>query len=228
MKKLLGIIVFFVFASISFAQTAGASFMIASPQGEFRNNVDQLGFGIQVEGTLWAPTAERPFSIGLNAGYLVYGLVSERRPWSGFPGIYLNLTRTNSIANLHVLFKVAPFMGSIRPYFEGIFGGNYLFTTSEVKNENGNQQIASSTNFDDFTWSYGGGAGLLFKLAENMGKVNLLFLDLKMSYMYGTEADYLTENSVTVNNAGNTVFNPQKSKTDLLTFHIGVVAYFNL
>jgi hypothetical protein len=227
MKKLIGLIVFFVFASINSAQTAGANFMIASPRGEFKNNVDNLGFGVQVEGTLWAPTVERPFSIGLSAGYLVYGLVSERRAWPGFPGIYLNLTRTNSIANLHALFKITPFMGSIRPYVEGIFGGNYLFTMSEVKNENGNQQIASSTNFDDFTWSYGGGAGLLFKLTENMEKVTGLFLDLKVRYMYGTEAEYLTENSVFVNNLGDTIFSPQKSKIDLITFHIGVVAYFN-
>ncbi|MHB8931674.1 MAG: hypothetical protein ACYC5R_13845 [Melioribacteraceae bacterium] len=227
MKKLFGLILFFLFVSINSAQTVGASFMIASPQGEFKNNVDNLGFGVQVEGTLWAPSTQRPFSIGLSAGYLVYGLVSERRAWPGFPGIYLNLTRTNSIANLHALFKITPFMGSIRPYIEGIFGGNYLFTTSEVKNENGNQQIASSTNFDDFTWSYGGGAGLLFKLSENLGNVSTLFLDLKVRYMYGTEAEYLTENSVFVNNLGDTIFNPQKSKTDLITFHVGVVAYFN-
>ncbi|MHB8905517.1 MAG: hypothetical protein ACYC6D_05260 [Melioribacteraceae bacterium] len=227
MKKLFGLILFFLFVSINSAQTVGASFMIASPQGEFKNNVDNLGFGVQVEGTLWAPSTQRPFSIGLSAGYLVYGLVSERRAWPGFPGIYLNLTRTNSIANLHALFKITPFMGSIRPYIEGIFGGNYLFTTSEVKNENGNQQIASSTNFDDFTWSYGGGAGLLFKLSENLENVSTLFLDLKVRYMYGTEAEYLTENSVFVNNLGDTIFNPQKSKTDLITFHVGVVAYFN-
>jgi hypothetical protein len=227
MKKLFGLIVFLVFTSISFAQTAGVSFMIASPQGEFKNNVDNLGFGVQVEGTLWTPSIERPFSIGLSAGYLIYGLTSERRAWHDFPGVYLNLTRTNSIANLHALFKITPFMGSVRPYIEGIFGGNYLFTTSEVKNENGDQQIASSTNFDDFTWSYGGGAGLLFKVAENLGSVSTLFLDLKMRYMFGTEAEYLTENSVYINNVGDTVFNPQKSKTDLLTFHIGIVAYFN-
>ncbi|MBA4407179.1 hypothetical protein C0389_07895 [bacterium] len=227
MKKLIILITFFVLTSLSLAQTAGASFMIASPQGDFKNNVDQLGFGLQVEGTLWAPTLERPFSIGLNAGYLVYGHVSEKRAWPGFPGIYLNLSRTNSIANLHVLFKIAPFMGSIRPYVEGIFGGNYLFTTSEVKSENSVQQIASTTNFDDITWSYGGGAGLLFKLSENMGEVSTLFLDLKVRYMYGTEAKYLIEKSVFVNNLGDTIFNPQKSKTDLVTFHVGIIAYFN-
>ncbi|MCX6169190.1 MAG: hypothetical protein NTX65_07620 [Ignavibacteriales bacterium] len=227
MKKSIGLIVFFVFASISSAQTAGVSFMIASPQGEFKNNVDNPGFGVQVEGTLWAPSVERPVSIGVNIGYLVYGHVNERRAWPGFPGIFLNLSRTNSIANLHALFKINPFMGSVRPYVEGIFGGNYLFTTSEVKSENDDQQIASSTNYDDFTWSYGGGAGILFKLADNLDRVTGLFLDLKVRYMYGTEAEYLTENSVFVNSQGDTIINPQKSKTDLITFHIGVVAYFN-
>jgi hypothetical protein len=228
MKKHLLFLSILIMTSLVSAQSVGGSFMIGSPQGEFRTNVDRLGFGIQVHGLLFSPNQERPFSVGLNIGYLVYGSVNERRPWVGFPGVYLNLDRTNSIANMHLMFQISPFSGDIRPYVEGLFGGAYIFTESSVKNENGNTTIASSTNFDDFTWSYGGGVGMLICVGRNLGDVQKLFLDLKVRYMYGTEAEYLTEESVFINTNGDTIFRPQRSKTDLLTFHIGVVANFDL
>ena len=228
MKKYLTVIMILFFASLTTAQTVGGSFMLGYPQGDFRKNVDQLGFGFQIQGMFWTPTHEKPFSIGIDGGYLMYGHTSERREWTGFPGVYLNLTRTNSMANLHLVLQVSPFFGTVRPYFEGLFGGTYIWTTSEVKNENGNQQIASSTNYDDFTWSYGGGGGILFKLADNLEKVSALYLDIKARYLFGTEASYLTEQSITVNNLGQTIYNAKRSTTDFFTFHIGVVAYFNL
>ena len=228
MKKQLLFIFLIAMATVNYAQTFGGSFMLGYPQGEFRSNVNQMGYGVSLEGTLWAPSKERPFTIGLHAGYLVYGEVSERRAWSDFPGIYLNLNRTNSMANLHLLLKVSPFFGTVRPYAEGLFGGNYIFTTSTVRNENGNQEVASSTNFDDFTWSYGGSAGILFKIADNLENVSALYLDVKGQYLFGTEAEYLTEESIFVNSLGKTIFQPRKSKTDFFTFQIGIIAYFNL
>jgi len=228
MKKLLIVIMILFFASLTMAQAVGGSFMLGYPQGDFRKNVDQIGFGFQIQGMLWEPTHEKPFTIGLDGGYLIYGHTSERREWTGFPGVYLNLTRTNSMANLHLVLQVSPFFGTVRPYIEGLFGGTYIWTTSEVKNENGNQQIASSTNYDDFTWSYGGGGGILFKLADNLEKVSTLYLDIKARYLFGTEASYLTEQSITVNSLGQTIYYAKRSTTDFFTFHIGVVAYFNL
>jgi hypothetical protein len=118
-------------------------------------------------------------------------------------------------------------MGTVRPYIEGLFGGAYLFTQTEIKSDYNNDNIASTTNYDDFSWSYGAGGGILFRVAHDLGDVQTLYLDLKVRYMYGTEARYLTENGIVINPADNKVYYfPQKSKTDLLTFHIGVVAYF--
>lgn len=228
MKKYLLLIVILISALNVSAQTVGGSLMLGYPQGDFRANVDRMGFGLQVQGTFWSPSKERPFTIGFEGGYLVYGMTSETREWSDFPGIYLKLNRTNSVANLHLLMQVSPFQGDVRPYIEGLFGGAYIWTTSEVKNENGDHYIASSTNYDDFTWNYGGGVGILFKLTDNIEKVSRLYLDLKARYLYGTEANYLTEESVFVNSLGKTIFQPRKSKTDFFTFHIGVIAYLDL
>jgi len=225
-KTLTTVFVLLCLASIIKAQTVGGSFMVGSPQGEFRTNVDRLGYGLQIQGTLWSPSKERPFTVGLSLGYMIYGEENERRPWPGFPEVTLEVNRTNSLANLHLLLQISPFTGTVRPYVEGLVGGSYIFTTSEVKSENNWQKIAESTNYDDFNWSYGGGAGLLLQISKNLGEVKNLYLDLKARYMYGTEAQYLTERDIEVVSLTEVRYYPRRSKTDLLTFHLGVIAYF--
>jgi hypothetical protein len=211
---------------LSKAQTVGGSLMLGSPQGEFRNNVDRLGYGLQIQGTIWSPGKQRPFTIGLNLSYMIYGEVTERRPLSlTIPDVTVKVDRMNSMANLHLLLQVSPFTGTVRPYVDGLVGGAYIFTTTDVKSENTDDSFANTTNYDDFNWSYGWGGGILFQVAKDLGDVQTLYLDLKARYLYGTEAEYLTENDVLVQN-GKVYYNPRKSKTDLLTFHLGVIAYF--
>jgi hypothetical protein len=227
MKKLsLLTIILLCFSASVYSQTAGISLMLGSPQGEFRKNVDRLGYGLQIQGTLWSPSKERPFTIGLNLGFMVYGEVSESRPLSEtIPDVYVDVDRTNSIANLHFLMLVSPFTGTVRPYLEGLVGGSYLSTTTDVKSEYTQDSFAESTNYDDFNWSYGWGGGIIFQVAKDLGDVKNLYVDLKARYLYGTEAEYLTENDVVIEN-GRAYYYPRLSKTDLLTFHIGVIAYF--
>jgi len=229
MKKAAILILFLLMiTSFTKGQTIGGSFMLGFPQGEFKENVDRLGYGFQVHGTIWAPNKMRPFTVGINIGYLVYGQESFKRRFSiTNPDVYVDVNRTNSLANFHLLFQVSPFTGTVRPYIEGLFGGAYLFTSTNIESEWNNEEIARSTNFDDYTWSYGGSAGLLIKIAEGLGDIGVLYLDLKARYMFGTEAEYLAEGSITVDQNNGTVhYDVLRSKTDLLTIHLGVTAYF--
>jgi hypothetical protein len=228
-KGLVIIVIALIFSSLMNGQTVGGSLIIASPQGEFRQYVDNLGFGFQLQGTLWSPGRDRPFTIGLDASYIVYGSRTDRRPFSEtIPDVSVDVTRTNNIANMHLLFQISPFTGDVRPYIEGFFGGAYIFTTTEIKSDYQDQNIASTTNYDDFSWSYGAGGGILFKIAHDVGDVQSLYIDLKARYTYGSEAKYLTQTGIVINPADSRVYYfPVKSNTDLLTFQIGVVAYFN-
>jgi hypothetical protein len=220
------VLILFIFSSLSFAQSFGGSFMLGSPQGEFKKNVDRLGFGVQFQGTFWSPEKFSPFSFGMNLSYMNYGSITERRPWPGFPEVDLEVQRTNNIANFHVLVQYSPLDGSIRPYLEGLFGGAYLFTTTEVQSQNSTESIAESTNYDDLNWSYGLGAGIMIEVAQNVGKASKVFIDLKTNYLFGSEAEYLTENDIEIRSLTEIDFNPRKSTTDILFFHIGVIAFF--
>lgn len=209
------------------AQSAGINFTLGFPTGEFKENIDRLGYGISGHFALWNPKPQMPFTFGLNIGYLNYGNESRREPFSStIPDVTVDVDRTNNLVNFHLLFQVMLPEGPFRPYAEFLFGGSYLFTETSIKSR-GVEEVASSTNFDDFAWNYGAGAGFLIQVGEGDGEqMGGIFIDLKARYLFGTEAEYLKEGSVTVQN-GRVIYDISKSKTDMITANLGVVFFFN-
>jgi len=224
------LVLFFILLYVgnTFAQSAGINFTLAFPQGEFKDNVDRLGFGGSLQFLFFDPQPGLPVSFGINFGFLNYGSESRREPFSpNIPDVIVDVDRSNNFLNFHVLFQIIPYSGTFRPYAEGLFGGSYLFTETSIKSR-GVEEVASSTNFDDFAWSYGAGGGFIILLTENVGDdIGSLYLDLKARYLFGSEAEYLKEGSVIIEN-GRVTYDVSKSKTNLLQIHLGVVAYFSV
>lgn len=220
------ILCFFV-GNKSFAQAGGINFMLGFPAGEFKEKVDRIGFGLSGHFLFLAPAPNRPFGIGINLGYLNYGQETRREPFSlTIPDVTVDVERSNNLVNFHALFQLGFPTGAVRPYIEGLFGGSYIFTETTIRSR-GAEEVASSNNFDDFAWSYGGGGILIHLYSPDEGEdFGELLLDLKVRYLFGSEAEYLKEGSVIVSN-GQVTYQVSKSKTDLITAHIGVVAYFS-
>ncbi len=210
------------------AQSAGLNLTLAIPQGEFKEKVDNVGFGLSGNINFLAPKPKSPFGIGLNMGYIIYGSESRTEPLSSnIPDVFVNVDRTNSLLNFHLLFTIGLPTGRIRPYAEGLFGGSYIYTTTSVKSQGTGEEFASSTNFDDWAWSYGAGGGLLVLLSGDPNTdQNTIYLDLKGRYLFGSEAEYLKQGSVRIQN-GQVYYDVSRSKTDLLTIHAGVLIYFS-
>ncbi|MDY0084118.1 MAG: hypothetical protein RBR74_13120, partial [Ignavibacteriaceae bacterium] len=222
------VIVFILIAEFINAQQAGINFSIASPQEEFGKQVDNFGYGLSGEIMFLSPKPQSPLGIGLNLGYYVYGMESRREPWSHtIPDVYLNVDRTNNLLNFHLVFELGLPAGIIRPYIQGLFGGNYLYTETSVRGDYGGDDIASTTNFDDWAWSYGAGGGVAILLSgDPVTEIGAIYLDLKARYLFGSKADYLKEGSIQIINS-RVVYNPSQSKTDILTLHLGVRIAFN-
>jgi len=225
-KKLI-LFIALIYGGNLFAQSGGLNFTLAFPQGEFKENIDRLGFGGSLQFLFFDPTPELPVSFGINLGYINYGSESRREPFSHtIPDVTVDVDRTNNLVNFHLLFQIIPATGSFRPYAEGLFGGSYLYTETSIKSRDV-EEVASSTNFDDFAWSYGAGAGFLILLSDNVSEgIGSLYLNLKARYIFGSEAEYLKEGSVRIENS-RVHYDVSKSKTDLLQIHLGVTAYFN-
>lgn len=231
MKKWITVLtLLIILCSKNYSQTAGGSFVIGVPQNEFKENVDNLGYGIELHGTFWKPEKKRPVTLGLNFGYMVYGMENDTRPLSHtIPDVLVDVSRQNSIVNFHLLLQVAPFTGTWRPYLEGLAGGNYIYTSTEVTSQHSwgdDENIAESTNFDDFSWSFGVGGGWLIRLKENPDDHGTLYLNLKCRYMWGMRAQYLAEGDIETYDNGRVTYNLHESKTDLFTINIGVDYYF--
>lgn len=216
------------FSITSNAQQAGINLSLAFPQGEFGEQVDNIGFGLSGEFMFLSPKPRAPFGLGLNLGYYIYGMESRREPWSlTIPDVFLDVDRTNNLLNFHIVFEIGLPTGRIRPYVQGLFGGSYLYTQTSVSGEYNQETIASTTNYDDWAWSYGAGGGICILLSgDPVTEDGAIYLDLKGRYLFGSEAVYLKEGDVQFNGA-QVIYHPSKSKTDMITAHIGVRVALN-
>lgn len=229
-KIYLSIIVLFVLSSSSIiqAQSGGLYFSLAFPMGEFKENVKQTGVGLNGEFFFLTPKPKMPVGLGLNFAYYIYGTEKRTEAFQpNIPDVRVDVERTNNLTNFHLVFLISPAYGRFRPYLEGLFGGAYFYTESSVKSRNNDEPIAQDVNFDDWAWSYGVGGGLTY-LVSGDPKINneAIFIDFKVRYLLGSEAEYLKKGSITIED-GMVVYDVSRSKTDLLSAHLGVRIFFS-
>jgi hypothetical protein len=208
----------------------GANLFVGIPQGGFRDNVNRAGIG----GALYAGLAPKEYAymLGVEFGFMNYETEKRREPFSTtIPDVTVDVETQNNFVTGHLLLRLQPNSGLIRPYLEGAVGGNYLFTRTTIQNQGrGGEEVASSTNFDDFAFSYGGGGGVLVKVYGKIEdddniEIQEVLIDLRLRYLAGSQAEYLKEGSIR-REAGRVVYDVRKSKTDLLRVQVGVAVRF--
>ncbi|MBN2029425.1 hypothetical protein JW824_04205 [bacterium] len=209
---------------------AGGNFTLGFPQNEFKNNIDNIGYG--GTGFFAYRFPQSPLLVGASACFLVYGRETREEPFSlTIPDVFVDVTTTNSIIMGHLFLRLQPPRGSILPYLDGLFGFNYLSTRTTIENQANNEEVASSTNFDDITFSYGVGGGLMIRVFQptqddlKKNELQAVYVDLGIRYIKSGEAEYLKKGSILIEN-GKVTYDISKSATDLVTGHIGVVFTF--
>lgn len=212
----------------SFEFDTGIQFRTGFPQGEFSRNVKNTGLGLG--GFFGLQVPDSPVMFGADLGFMIYGLETRKEPFSStIPDVTVDVETSNNIATGHLFLRLQSPERSIRPYFDALFGFNYLFTRTSIKDEwDESRDIASSTNFDDITLSYGFGGGLQIRVFNDPFKENKLssvFIDLGVRYMTGGEGEYLKKGSIEIVNQ-DVMMDVIKSKTDLLSFQMGVALAF--
>jgi hypothetical protein len=197
----------------------GAALTAASPQGEFRDYVDS-GWG---GGIHYLLRADRDgwLALRVDASLLNYGHERQRVMLSPTIGgrIGVDLTTDNNIAFVGVGPQIGAPTGVVRPYLNGFVGVSYIFTESSVRGSSSGETFASTTNFDDASFAYGGGAGIYVPVSRRR---NLVSLDLGVTYRHNGSAEYLRSGDIVDNPDGSITLHPVFSETNLLTFHVGV------
>lgn len=200
----------------------GGEFDFAEPQGEFADFVNN-GWG---GGIHYLLRADRDGWLGLrvDASLLNYGHERQRVILSPTIGgrIGVDLTTDNNIAFIGAGPQIGLPTGAFRPYVNGFVGVSYIFTESSVRGTSSGESFASSTNYDDASFAYGGGAGLYIPLPVRNRARNPVSIDAGLQYRHNGQADYLVKGSISDNPDGSISYAPIRSETNLWTFHLGV------
>ena len=170
-----------------------------------------------------------PVAFGLGLGYLNYGHETRREPFSTtIPDVTVDVETNNAMVMGHFIVRLQQRTGPFAPYVDGLAGFNYIYTDTKIKNEDEEDVIAKSTNLDDWAFNYGAGGGLmiyLMSLNGNTAEPGSLYLDLKVRYLSGSEADYLRKGSI-IREGGEVIYDVNSSRTDLMLYQIGVAVSF--
>jgi len=191
--------------------------------GEFGNNVDSAA-GISV--SLDVGLGGSIVSVGGELSHLWYGRDSRKVDLGPaipeLAGTLVTVTTDNAMMLVHGRVRVQPRRGRWRPYADGLFGFDYIYTKTSLDEANdcsGSScpSVVEATNLDDWVPSYGVGAGVMVGL----GSPGSMWLDVSVRYLWGGEADYLTHGAI--QHVGDTViFDTSRSRTDMVAVYVGV------
>ena len=217
----------------------GASVQGALPQQRFHDRLDDVGLG--AGGQLLYFPGGLPVGFGVEGSFLTYGRTAEALPvrLGEAAATYGELEVANRMGSGHAVLRLGPARGAVRPYVDGLVGFHYLSTTSTLHETvalvgGGGAAVVAlgpdavvldrtvrNTQQDDWALSYGGGAGLLVRVAEGMDGERPFeaYLDLGARYLLGGDATYAPVEDGTPRPA-------VESATDVLRPYLGLAVRF--
>jgi hypothetical protein len=195
--------------------------LVAQPVGEFEGYVG-TGFGAAVQGLLRLDPAGI-VSIRGDAGFVNYGNETRRVCFSATVGcrVQLDLTTSNNIALLGFGPQLELPLPYVRPFVHAGIGAAYFGTTSSVRGTDRHDDFASSTNFDDLTFSWNAGGGLNIPVA---GGATPISVQLAARYHGNGNAEYLRKGDIEDHPDGSITLRPTRSEANLVIYQIGVSA----
>ena len=191
----------------------GVHFTGSSPQSEFKEIVDQNGYGVSA--TALFKMGLLPLKFGLEIGSYGYGEESEK---TTVPGGVAELESTTKNFTGHVVVRLQQGIADFAPYADVLLGVNVINTETSVKTGLG----SFSKDYNDAALSYGIGAGLMYKLARIIPIAGpAIYLDVNARYLFGGDTEYQKEVDIIKEQFENDTFNSNQ-----LLYHIGVMIGF--
>ncbi|NBC26611.1 MAG: hypothetical protein GVY08_07115 [Bacteroidetes bacterium] len=213
---------------------AGVNLQAVIPQNEFSESINTEGGGFHLFGLY--RFGQSPFGLGLDFNFINFGRDTRDEPLSStIPDLRVQVENEYNLIQGLMLAKVQPPDGIFRPYAEGLAGFNYFFTQTSIENRRntGGEPIATDTNFDDWGFAWGGGGGVMVRVFDRRGSetynsenpVAAGYINAGVRFLNGSEAEYLREGSIIVEN-GTVSFDTLQSRTDMLIIQLGFVLRF--
>ncbi|PYQ49532.1 MAG: hypothetical protein DMF78_18025 [Acidobacteria bacterium] len=202
----------FLFPAVA-AADGGGSVVVGAPRGALGEQASVAG---GLAGHAVFPSASPVLSLRLEGSWLLYGTETVRVPLARTAGrINREITTDNWIAQLGIGPQLVLPLRAVRPYVHGFAGVSYLSTTSQLRDPDGFVS-ATSTNYDDTAFAYGGGGGLLVPLRGRGTS-----LDLGVRYVRTGSVRFLGEGDL-VSADGGVRAVPHRGHADMLEFRVGL------
>jgi opacity protein-like surface antigen len=192
--------------------------LVAQPKGEFATQIDTEGYGGNV-GALFRLDRDGLLSLRGDLGGMQYGSETLHVPYLPITGrVSLDVETTNSVFWGSIGPQIMVPVGPVQPYMNAAIGFMDFQTNTSVRGSDSEYEYASTTNSDDATsaWIFGGGLYVPF------GTTKTWKLHVGGRYFYGGEATYLREGDIQDNPDGSVTLFPRHSKTDQVTWQVGV------
>lgn len=227
-----------LFGQIPDASTAAGEVNVIAgiPQGSLNGNIEGEAVGLSV--LFGGHVPGTAFVLASELGYLNYGMDSRLSLHStvfddgvdDHLAIPLEAVRTSISNNIflgHLVLRIAPPTGAIRPYVDALAGLKYFVTRLNVDSDvvvfrrglNQNAHVA------DFAFSYGVGGGLEIELYEYASAwsrgASTISLQGGVRYLLGSSAKYAAQSSF--REVGNRlVVDVVESRTNLVVPQFGI------
>ncbi len=208
----------------------GIAFEPFFPQGEFRDVTDNIGWGGSLDMLYRIP--DSALHIGAAFAYHINGSETRWEPlsWS-IQDILVEVRTTNAVARGHMLLRLQPASGMLRPYVEGMIGLLHFTTDTRAYDDSNwdGEAFASTNQIRSTVFSYGMGGGLLLNL---MGRPRFqernpfsVSLEFGLRYLRGGSAEYMMPGDIVLADTSFTYYVNQ-SRTDILIPKLGVTFSF--
>jgi opacity protein-like surface antigen len=193
----------------------GGGLLIGIPLGDFADATDE-GFG--VAGNVVFTPGGRSFGIRFQTGGVIYGSREFHVPVPGTGGLVTDdLSTDNWLLNVGVGPQVMARSGPVRPYAYALAGFGYFATETSFGNGYDYYGDSSTTNYDDWTFAWSAGAGLLIPVSRSLA------IDVGVQYVGNGTVRYLAEGDLLPSPSGApAVILPRETAANLFTITIGI------
>jgi hypothetical protein len=225
------------------------SLMCTSPQGEYQERTGHWGIGGALD--LGGPIPGMPLAVGLSIGWAVSGMGGDSLFSYDGSAAGASYDTFNSQTLLHLFFRFQQQDGAFRPYFEGLVGATFLYSSASLDEESPYGEQTDSHLGPSFSFGAGGGIAILVYSSSRGSRrsnrsealsgsddegdfawlphLKRMFVDARVRYLYGTPAVTYPGGKAEMNIDGmiNLVeSNRVSSHTSMLIFTVGVTAYW--
>jgi hypothetical protein len=222
-----------VCATTAWAETAsskpsqwigGGGLVVSVPVGDFADATDE-GVGISSQ-AVFTPGGGI-FGIRFQVGGVLYGSRNVGAPVPGTGGlIRQDLSVENWLVTAGVGPQIVARSGRVRPYAYALAGLGYFATSSVLHtdpadhgndwNDHWNDDYRSTTNFDDTTFAWSVGAGLMIPVSKSTA------LDFGVQYVANGTVRYLAEGDLEPSRTGALpIIVPRHTEANVIQVTIG-------